>query len=167
MIHTNKKHIFISLGFILLGILILFITGTRNTTTEKDDTLLSQNNELLGFEHTPLASIVPTGTSWEWQFTNFQDGTKIEAPVGKFIFTFLPDMQVSSLTDCNTISSSYRGDGELIKFSPFLSTKMFCEKSLESKYIDHLGMVTSLYVAENELRFNLNQDEGVMIFKKR
>lgn len=166
MIHKNKKYIVTSVVLILAGIIILFVTGIPKTARE-ESSLLLQNNELLGFEHTPLASTAPTGTSWEWQFTNFQDGTKIEAPVGKFILTFLPNMQVSSLTDCNTISSSYQGDGELIKFSPFLSTKMFCEKSLESKYIDHLGMVTSLYVAENELRFNLNQDEGVMIFKKR
>ena len=167
MIHKNKKYIVTSIVLILLGIIILFVTGIPKTAQEDEGTLLSQSNELLGFEYTPAPSTAPTGTSWEWQFSSFQDGTRVDAPLGKFIFVFEPNARVSSLTDCNTVSSSYLGDGELLTFSPFLSTKMFCEKSLEATYLEHLGMVTSFYITDNELRFNLNQDEGVMIFRKR
>lgn len=171
----NKKYITIVSAIsicILIG-LGLFIQAKQKTefNNEQNTTIQngtnnkpSEDGELIGFENTsPLLA----ETVWEWKYTNLQDGTRTDAPSGKFILSFNKNMTVSSATDCNRISATYTQNSGLIQFSPFVSTRMFCEHSLETVYIGYLGKATSYYIVENEMRFNLNNDEGVMIFKKK
>ncbi|KND48803.1 MAG: hypothetical protein AB198_01125 [Parcubacteria bacterium C7867-003] len=106
-------------------------------------------------------------TEWEWDYTQILPGKKVVTPErGKFIL-FLKDGKVTSTTDCNSMSGQYVKDGEVLSFTPFTSTKMYCAGSLESEYSRQIGLTNSYTIAGNELRLILNRDAGIMVFKKR
>lgn len=159
----NKYLIFVgSITFLLLCVFIY----TEQPNTKESSYTSDTKEEVVGFETKEPPQPI-TKTEWVWQYTSIQDGTKTEAPTGKFVLTFGDNNTVTSTTDCNTLNSSYTQTANEIKFSPFASTRMFCKQSLESTYTEQLLLATSYYITDNEMRFNLNKDEGVMIFKRK
>jgi heat shock protein HslJ len=163
-ISTKNKYL-IFLGGVTFLLLYIFIYTEQPALKDVSSTPETKD-EAIGFEVTsPVQAL--SNTEWVWQYTSIQDGTKVTAPEGKFVLTFGNNSTVTSTTDCNTLSSSYMQTTNEIKFSPFASTRMFCKQSLESTYSEQLLLATSYYITDNEMRFNLNKDEGVMIFKRK
>jgi heat shock protein HslJ len=122
--------------------------------------------------HTPILQVTPTPIledgPWVWQHTLLLDGKKVTPEDSqKFIMTFTRNSrEVTSTTDCNSISSTYIQNGEILSFKPFIATKMFCEKSQEAIYTQELSLATSYTVSSTTLTINLNRDVGTMIFMK-
>lgn len=106
-------------------------------------------------------------TEWEWSYTTLLSGKKVSSPNKDKFVLFLKDGKVTSSTDCNSMSGNYVKDGEVLSFTPFASTKMYCEGSLEGEYSRQLGLTNSYVISGDELRLNLNRDYGTMIFNKK
>lgn len=109
-----------------------------------------------------------TSTQWVWLYTELQDGKVVSAPQGeRFILSLGINGSVTSSTDCNTISGGYVKDGEVLSFTPFIATKMYCEGSFESQYTQQLSLTNSHVIEGQVLKLILNRDFGVMTFVKR
>ena len=105
---------------------------------------------------------------WAWTYTELKDGTRVEAPSGEeFILTLGSDGRYQSSTDCNAISGEFALEGEVVSFGPALSTRMFCEGSLETVYTNDLLLTNSYVINGPILRLNLDRDYGVMYFEAR
>lgn len=114
-------------------------------------------------EHAALA-----GTSWAWVRTELGSGSTVNAPSGnKFVLSFKEGGSVDSTTDCNSMGGTYTQNEEVLSFGPFMSTKMFCEGSMESDYASQLALAASHVIEGDTLRINLNRDFGVMVFERR
>ncbi len=107
-------------------------------------------------------------TAWSWQYTELQNGERVEAPAGdRFVLTLEGDGSLSSTTDCNSTGGKYDLDGEVLSIGDIIMTKMYCEGSMESAYIEQLGLVSSYVIVGDTLKLNLNRDFGVMVFKSK
>lgn len=105
---------------------------------------------------------------WVWMYTELQDGSRIDAPEGEaFVLSFSDEGRYTSTTDCNGIRGEAVIDGEVLSLGAAVSTKMFCEGSLESTYTNDLLLASSYVVEGTTLRLNLNRDYGVMYFHSR
>jgi heat shock protein HslJ len=105
---------------------------------------------------------------WVWMYTDHMDGSRIEAPSGgAFVLSFSSDGRYTSTTDCNNIAGDFVIDGEVLSLGAALSTKMFCEGSLENVYTNDLLLTNSYVLEGTTLRLNLNRDYGVMYFEAR
>lgn len=108
--------------------------------------------------------ILETG-SWTWLHTELPNGKMTQVPKDKFVLT-LANGSVTSTTDCNQMSGKYIKNGEVLSFTPFASTKMYCEGSIEGEYAQQLGLTTSYVISDTELRLILNRDVGIMVFER-
>lgn len=109
-----------------------------------------------------------TNTEWVWLYTELQNGKTLTAPPGgRFILAFDVNGNMTSLTDCNFISGTYVKDGEVLSFTPFITTKMFCQNSLEPQYSEQLALTNSYLIEGGVLKLILNRDFGTMFFVKK
>lgn len=105
-------------------------------------------------------------SSWNWKYTDLNNGTKRTAPQGDlYVLSLASTSAYRSTTDCNALSGTFVVDVEVLSFGPAVSTKMFCEGSEETEYARELGLTNSYTLVGNELHFNLNRDYGVMVFE--
>ena len=118
-----------------------------------------------------LPSTELAGTRWVWQYTDGDvsaSAERILAPDGeKFILSFGAEGFTSS-TDCNQLSGSYLQVGESLSMGPIAATMKACvDETLEAVYATELGRVTSFAVTGDELRLNLQDNTGTMVFTKQ
>ncbi len=106
------------------------------------------------------------GTSWQWTHTILLNGDRVTPPGSDFVLSFDGAGKVSSATDCNTLTGTAVTQGEVISFGSFVSTKMFCEGSLETVYASQLGLANSYAIDREVLKMQLNRDYGTMYFTK-
>ncbi len=102
--------------------------------------------------------------AWIWQQTLLKDGSVVTPKSDSFVLSFLPTEEYTSTTDCNTLSGTFLVDREVLSLSPAIATKMYCEGSLESEYVNDLMLTNSFTIENGMLRLNLNRDYGTMIF---
>jgi heat shock protein HslJ len=107
-------------------------------------------------------------TAWVWKETVLLDGTII-APLQPeaFVLTLGSDRRYTSTTDCNSLSGNFVIDEEVLSLSPAISTKMFCEGSQDTVYMNDLVLANSFVIEGDELTLNLNRDHGAMKFVKK
>jgi heat shock protein HslJ len=107
-------------------------------------------------------------TAWVWKETVLLDGTVI-APLQPeaFVLTLGSDRRYTSTTDCNSLSGNFVIDEEVLSLSPAISTKMFCEGSQDTIYMNDLVLANSFVIEGDELTLNLNRDHGAMKFVKK
>jgi copper homeostasis protein (lipoprotein) len=107
-------------------------------------------------------------TSWVWKETILLNGTVVTPSKPEaFVLMLGSDRSYTSSTDCNALSGTFALDQEVLSFSPAISTKMFCEGSQESVYIEELMLANSFAIKGDELHLNLNRDFGTMKFVKK
>jgi len=83
-----------------------------------------------------------------------------------FTLTFKEDGMVYGTTDCNNFSGSYTIDGENLTFGPMASTKMFCEGSQETIFMQMLGRTASYFFdKENSLVLLPKTGSAFMVFE--
>lgn len=141
---------------------VVFWEHQGELTITKDDKVIFKGGQ-------PTESASLSGNGWVWVETDLQSGEKVVAPAGeRFVLSFDAEVKrLSSTTDCNQLSGTYVQDGEVLSVGPLVSTKMYCEGSVESVYSGQLALVSSFVIEGDTLRLNLNRDYGVMVYKKK
>lgn len=147
---------------VAVGALVFWYIGDNEELTAPTETEEKASPDVMGATDTSLV-----GTSWTWLYTELAGGDRITAPSGdRFVLGFEADGRMSSLTDCNAVSGSYLVDGDRISFAQMSMTKMFCQNSMESDYVDQLSSVVSYVIEGSLLEMSLKDDGGVMVFIK-
>ena len=77
----------------------------------------------------------------------------------------LKENHVTGNTGCNTLNGKVVVEENQIEFSDMVTTKMFCEKSIEAEFLIALGMVNNYKIEKLKL-FLYRDDEQIMIFQK-
>src|SRR3989344_3477332 len=137
-----------------------FLTWRKDTASLNDDATKNiqaeDQNQSLELED----------NEWVWLYTELQNGQKVTAPEGnEFVISFDSKAgRIVSRTDCNSLSGIFAKDGEVLSMGEFVSTKMYCEGSMEGVYVDHLALVNSFVIEGKTLRLIQNRDYGVMVF---
>jgi heat shock protein HslJ len=150
------------LAVVAVGALVFWYIGDDKELPVPAETEEKASPDVMGATDTSLV-----GTSWTWLYTELEGGDRITAPSGdRFVLGFESDGRMSSITDCNTVSGSYVVDGDQISFAQMSMTKMFCQNSMESDYIDQLSSVASYVIEGSLLEMSLKEDGGVMVFIK-
>jgi len=75
------------------------------------------------------------------------------------------EKQVTGNTGCNSMNGKVEVEEDQIKFSDLITTRMFCEKSIESEFLISLGMVNNYKIEKLKLHL-YRDDEELMIFQK-
>jgi len=178
LLRMDKNKFFIALivFIVVFGSIYAAITLSNKTSLEViDPQTISTDTQVVSQEEAPVAATSQTsapdtllGTEWGWSRTEYMNGSKTEAPAGKFVITFGADKTLSSTTDCNSLHSKFILDDEILSIGPIASTKMACSgETLEAQYTQELSRATSHVIKGNELRINLYKDTGTMVFFRR
>jgi len=106
------------------------------------------------------------GKAWSWSMTRDYDDKKvIPKTVDAFTLTFTSTSTFSGTTDCNSFFGSYTDDGHNITFNEIGSTKMACENSQETEFLNSLKNVKEYkFSKSNDLVMILKENKGVMVF---
>jgi len=107
------------------------------------------------------------GTEWVWRGSAHAGGEMVAPSGEQFVLVLGRDGTVTSTTDCNGMGGTYLRDGEVLSFGSFISTKMYCEGSLESVYAGDLALTSSHTIEDDRLTLILNRDMGTMHFTAR
>ncbi|HEY0964789.1 MAG TPA: META domain-containing protein [Candidatus Paceibacterota bacterium] len=106
------------------------------------------------------------GKDWRWVRTELNDGTTNAPEADEFGITLAADGTFTADTDCNSVGGRYSVQGSTISFTDIFSTKMYCEGSLETLFIQYLTDSTNYHFGPSgELILNLKLDSGSVIFK--
>lgn len=109
-------------------------------------------------------------SSWTWISTGMSNNTTITpTKKGVFSITLTNDGKVSGTTDCNSFGGTYTtGENNMITFSEFASTQMYCEGSQESAFIDMIGKADHfMFTNDGNLVLLLKYDSGSVMFRKK
>lgn len=110
------------------------------------------------------------GPVWVWEKTEMGDGTVITPKKpDAFTLSFTNDGKISGTTDCNNFSGSYTlSPGDVISFTPFASTLMFCADSQETEFREDVARSNQVFFTEaGNLVLLLPFDSGSVMFKKK
>ncbi|MEL1245867.1 META domain-containing protein [Flavobacterium sp. DGU11] len=109
-----------------------------------------------------------TGTVWELSSIN---GQKVDAGSnrnGLPTASFNTELKISGNGGCNTYSGSYNlNENEGINISQVMSTKMFCEGSIENEYFKELGKVNMAKIDKDKLTLMEGVDERLVFVPKK
>lgn len=122
------------------------------------------DNDFTG-EADPLRMSLDMKT-WILDSALYNDGTEINPTGDRFSITFLPGNRFSATTDCNSMNGSYVAADGAISFSQIGMTKMFCEDSQETEFLNILENTSSYhFTARGQLIFDLKFDSGTATFR--
>lgn len=105
--------------------------------------------------------------SWEWsQLTETLPASQSVVPNPEnYTLVFSADGTFALKADCNLVSGEYEVDGDNLSLLLGPSTLAFCgEESLDTLYLQMLGIVTSYELTEGNLNLYLGEDVGKMLF---
>jgi heat shock protein HslJ len=110
------------------------------------------------------------GTMWEWQETQYGDGSMVTpAEENIFILSFMDKNRFSASTDCNSLMGTYNADevtGSIL-LSDISSTKMACpfSENQEIEFTEMLNQSTGYLITDNgRLALTLRYDSGSVLF---
>lgn len=109
-----------------------------------------------------------TNRAWQWARTQMNDDTLLTPRDPQaFTLTFEADGSFHGTTDCNSFFGSYQLEDNRLTFGPIGQTKMFCQDSQESEFLQSLSAVDSwmLDEATGELVLLIKLDSGSMVFE--
>lgn len=108
---------------------------------------------------------------WVWISAHYNDGREVfPKQEGKFTLTFSRGLseegRFSGTTDCNSLSGEYKIKQSAILFENIAQTKMYCEGSEESTFVQLLHDTVSYhFTSRGELIFDLKFDSGIVTFR--
>ena len=154
---------------IAISIVVLFVLGVitayiiqraQQEIVYQSQTTLMQTQEESQREEYPLAN-----SEWRWIESQDADGT-VFAPSDpeEFILSFDAAGQMRSSTDCNQLTGSFELQGDLLQIGEIVSTRMYCEDSIEQDYLILLSEVSSYTLEEDTLTLILVENKGSMTF---
>lgn len=109
-----------------------------------------------------------TGTVWQWQQTQMNDGTLI-TPVdpARYTIEFLEDGTVGIQSDCNRITGTYTVDGNNLTLTLGAKTMAMCpEDTQDMQFEAGLNGVASYFFQDGDLYMDLKFDSGTMKFSE-
>ena len=77
----------------------------------------------------------------------------------------LQNQKVAGNTSCNQLSGQLAVNGDSLSFSKMVTTKMACQQSIESEFMEALQKV-SRYKIQNEELLLLNNNDTLMVFRR-
>lgn len=102
---------------------------------------------------------------WKWIKMVHAPRTITPQKEGVFGLKFGADNRVQIKTDCNAVSATYAQQGTKLSIGTIVSTKMACQNSQESIYVEMMSQVVSYsFTTKGELLLKL-KDGGVMTFR--
>jgi heat shock protein HslJ len=106
-----------------------------------------------------------SGTTWTWQQTVYDDGTKVIVPKPySYTLRFLPDGKMALRADCNMAGGSYKLNEKEITIDITHSTLAACPpESLDRRYIRDLTVSHDYVLEGTALRINLKFGMGAKV----
>lgn len=102
---------------------------------------------------------------WTW-IDIVNSNEKYSIPKDRFTITFKDKNIFSATTDCNGLGGNYETDGDNIIFKDMISTLMFCEGSIESKFSKLLSDAEKYeFNSKGELLIMTKETQEVMILR--
>jgi heat shock protein HslJ len=145
-------------AIVVVGVSLVFIfNNSQKENSELENPPLVQNKEKQAIYG-----------SWKWiQTTEYSQNIIKPKDSNQFVLTITKEGELSSTTDCNSITGSIVINEEVISIGTLASTKMFCMKeTLESIYITDLQRAASYNIEGNILTINQIKDFGIMRFER-
>ncbi|WP_166383607.1 META domain-containing protein [Polaribacter sp. 11A2H] len=104
-----------------------------------------------------------------WKLTSL-DGNDIKMEDTKkreiFITLNTKENRFTSFAGCNTINGEYiLEEGNRIKFTKIISTRMFCNNTDESKLLEAINLTDNYTIKNNILSLNLGKRTPLAVFK--
>ena len=158
------KKILMSVVIIVVFIVVVYMVVSRGEKNSAVNNLQENNNVVVDDMFPNVVSNV-----WKWQGIIMSDDTTIvPAKPDVFTLTFTEEGQVSGTTDCNSFSGTYTvGEDGLVTWGAMASTKMFCENSQESVFLDKMINTDRIFFDEaGNLILLLKFDSGAIVFSK-
>lgn len=85
-----------------------------------------------------------------WQLIEATEaGDTVTLETEAFLLSFDTAGKVHLVTDCNNHGGDYRAVAGVLTFGDLISTKMYCEGSVEDRYIELISAVTEYAVSED------------------
>jgi heat shock protein HslJ len=148
----------LSAGAILtLGLLLAFAGLPGNSSS------------LGGGKAAPAAQATTlTGTMWEWEVTEINDGTVITATdPSRYTVEFLDSGQMGIRADCNRGSGTYTMNGSQLQITPGAFTKIGCPPDTQDQvFLRDLAKVSGYVFIQGNLILQLPFDSGSMTFRE-
>ncbi|MBP9715559.1 MAG: META domain-containing protein [Candidatus Pacebacteria bacterium] len=158
------KKILMSVIVIVVFIAVVYMVVSKGERNSAENNLQENNNVIADDMFPSVVSNV-----WKWQGIIMSDDTTIvPAKPDVFTLTFTEDGKVSGTTDCNSFSGTYDiGEDGLVTWGAMASTKMFCENSQETVFLDKIANVDRISFDEaGNLYLLLKFDSGAIVFSK-
>jgi heat shock protein HslJ len=107
-----------------------------------------------------------TSGIWQWEQTQMNNDDVFTPNIpGVFTLNFTEEGLISGTTDCNSFAGSFALDDTRIQINELAVTRMFCENSQESQFIDMIQNAQYVFFTEGgELVLLLPYDSGSVIF---
>ncbi len=104
---------------------------------------------------------------WTWITTQYNnDTTQKPSNPGDFVLEFHDNKVVTVKTDCNTMSGKYVVEKNRLSFDKMMSTRMYCEGSVENAFAKILDATQSFFfTTKGELVLELKYDTGSATFR--
>lgn len=106
--------------------------------------------------------------TWIWESALYNDEREVKPKtVGDFTLTFNEEeKRFSADTDCNSMSGGYTTNDGQITFGAIAMTKMFCEGSQETEFLQLLQNTSGYhFTSRGQLILDLKFDSGSVIFR--
>ncbi|HET9493116.1 MAG TPA: META domain-containing protein, partial [Chloroflexia bacterium] len=115
---------------------------------------------------TPTATL--TGTLWEWERTETNDGTVVTAvDPARYTVEFLDGGQMAIRADCNRGSGTYTTNGPELTITPGAFTRIGCPPDTQDQvFLRDLERVGSYLFSQGKLVLELRFDSGGMTFRE-
>lgn len=167
----KKKDILIAVAIILvivaLGVYFIaknnkpIIVPVQDNNKNQEDIL---NGDVLTDQGSLKNQLV--AKQWTWDATMLTDAVKISPEqADAFTVTFNESGDFNGTTDCNNFFGSYETEGNSLIFGPMGSTKMYCEGSQESDFINSFAQADNFMIDdEGTLVIMLKLEAGSMLF---
>ena len=167
----NLKTFFMgrAIGFIVvLAVVALFFIykSASPAVAPAQETPVIKGELLEGGEADPSRMKLDMKT-WVWISSLYNDGRTIKPKIpGVFTLSLSQDGTFTAKTDCNSAHGTYTVKNNTITFGPMAMTKMYCEGSQETEFIQALGNTASYhFTTRGSLILNLKYDSGTITFQ--
>jgi heat shock protein HslJ len=93
------------------------------------------------------------------------EGSSLQEHRQPFLLLNSKEKKYSGNNSCNSISGELTFQTDSIRFLPGISTKMFCQHSLEEEFMSRLHRINSYKLENNQLHF-YHSGQPLFVFEK-
>lgn len=106
--------------------------------------------------------------AWLWEQTQYSNAQWIESKKPEnYMLAFDIKNKVTGKVGCNTLGADYQLSSHLLNIKHVVTTHSDCENpNLDTAFINDLGRVINFKIQEDRLVLQLNNNAGLMYFKK-